>query len=33
MPADTPDKQSAQNHVIFLQNFSNEVRRRVGTPR
>lgn len=33
MSGDTPDKQSFQNHVIFLQNFSDEVRRRVGTPR
>ena len=31
MPGEAPDMQSAENHVIFLQNFSDEVRRRVGT--
>jgi len=30
MPAGAPDEQKAQNHVIFLQNFADEVRRRVG---
>ena len=29
MPAAAPD-QNAQNHVIFLQNFADEVRRRTG---
>ena len=28
MPADVPEEQKAQNHVIFLQNFFDEVRRR-----
>jgi serine/threonine-protein kinase len=30
MPAAAPDEQKAQNHVIFLQNFADEVQRRVG---
>jgi serine/threonine-protein kinase len=30
MPVDAPDEQKAVNHVTFLQNFSDEVRRRVG---
>jgi serine/threonine-protein kinase len=29
MPAGAPDEQKTQSHVIFLQNFSDEVRRRV----
>jgi hypothetical protein len=29
MPAEAPKAQPAQNHVIFLQNFFDEVRRRV----
>jgi hypothetical protein len=29
MPAEAPEDQEAQNHVIFLQNFFDEVRRRV----
>ena len=29
MPAETPDEQKAQNRVIFLQNFFDELRRRV----
>jgi serine/threonine-protein kinase len=29
IPADTPDAQNAQNHVIFLENFFDELRRRV----
>jgi hypothetical protein len=29
MPADTPNAQQAQNHVIFLMNFLDELRRRV----
>ena len=33
MPAVVPDEQRALNHVIFLQNFADEVRRRrVGKP-
>jgi serine/threonine-protein kinase len=28
MPAETPQAQQAQNHVIFLENFFDEVRRR-----
>ena len=31
MPVETPEAQQAQNHVIFLQNFSDELRRRVPT--
>jgi serine/threonine-protein kinase len=30
MPAGASDEQKAQNHVTFLQNFADEVRRRVG---
>jgi len=29
LAADAPEEQKAQSHVIFLQNFSGEVRRRV----
>ena len=29
LPAEGPGEQQAQNHVIFLQNFFDEVRRRV----
>jgi serine/threonine-protein kinase len=31
MPVDTPEGQKAQNQVIFLENFSDEVRRRTAT--
>jgi len=31
MPVETPEAQQAQNHVIFLENFFDEVRRRVPT--
>jgi Tol biopolymer transport system component len=31
MPVDTPEGQKAQNHVIFLENFFDEVRRRTAT--
>jgi serine/threonine-protein kinase len=31
MPVDTPEDQRAQNHVIFLENFFDEVRRRTAT--
>ena len=31
MPADSTEGQKAQSHMIFLQNFADEVRRRVGT--
>lgn len=31
MPADTPEGQPAQNHVIFLENFFDELRRRAPT--
>jgi hypothetical protein len=31
IPADGPEDRKAQNHVIFLQNFTAEVGRRVGT--
>ena len=31
MPAETPQGQQAQNHVIFLENFFDELRRRVPT--
>jgi serine/threonine-protein kinase len=30
MPVAAPDEQRTQNHVIFLQNFADEVRRRAG---
>ena len=30
MSAAAPDEQNGQNHVIFLQNFADEVRRRVA---
>jgi len=33
MPMETPDGQKAQNHVIFLENFFDELRRRVPTNR
>jgi hypothetical protein len=29
MPAETPEAQQAQNHVIFLENFSGELQRKV----
>jgi len=29
MPAETPEGQQAQNHVIFLLNFADELRRKV----
>ena len=29
MPVDTAEAQKAQNQVIFLENFSNELRRKV----
>jgi hypothetical protein len=31
MPVDAPEAQTAQSHVIFLQNFCDELRRRVST--
>jgi serine/threonine-protein kinase len=31
MPAGTPEDQKAQSHVIFLENFFDEVRRRTAT--
>ena len=31
MPAEAPKEQQAQNQVIFLQNFFDELRRRVPT--
>jgi hypothetical protein len=31
MPVDTAEGQKAQNHVIFLENFFDEVRRRTAT--
>jgi hypothetical protein len=30
MPAAAVDEQKTQNHVIFLQNFADEVRRRIA---
>jgi hypothetical protein len=30
MPVDAPGEQKAQNHVVFLENFFDEVRRRGG---
>ena len=33
MPASAPDEQKAQNHVVFLQNFVDELRRRVSGTR
>jgi len=33
MPVDTPESQQAQNHVIFLMNFFDELRRRVPVDR
>ena len=33
MPAEGPEEQKAQNHVIFLQNFFDEVRRRTARNR
>jgi hypothetical protein len=33
MPVDAPEEPKAQNQVIFLQNFFDEVRRRTATPR
>jgi hypothetical protein len=29
MPVETAEAQKAQNHVIFLENFSDDVRRKV----
>jgi hypothetical protein len=29
MPVETAEAQNAQNHVIFLMNFSDELRRKV----
>ena len=29
MPAEAPEAQKAQNHVIFLENFFDELRRKV----
>ena len=29
MPVETPEEQQAQNHVIFLENFFDELRRKV----
>jgi hypothetical protein len=31
MPVDTADAQKAQNQVIFLENFSDELQRKVPT--
>ena len=31
MPAETADTQPAQNHVVFLMNFADELRRKVPT--
>jgi len=31
MPIETPEVQQAQNHVIFLENFFDELHRRVPT--
>ena len=31
MPVDAPEEQKAQTHVIFLENFFDELRRRVPT--
>jgi len=31
MPVDTPEDQKAQSHVIFLENFFDEIRRRTAT--
>jgi len=31
MPTGTPEEQKAQNHVIFLENFFEELRRRTAT--
>jgi len=31
MPAETVEGQKAQNHVIFLENFFDEVRQRTAT--
>jgi Tol biopolymer transport system component len=33
MPADTLESQQAQNHVIFLENFFDELRRKVPVPK
>jgi serine/threonine protein kinase/Tol biopolymer transport system component len=33
MPVETPETQKAQNHIIFLENFFDELRRRVPTGR
>jgi hypothetical protein len=29
MPVDTPEVQQAQSHVIFLENFADELQRKV----
>ncbi len=31
MPVEAPEAQTAQNHVIFLENFADELRRKVPT--
>ena len=31
MPAETPEAQQSQNHIIFLENFFDELRRKVPT--
>jgi serine/threonine-protein kinase len=31
MPVDAPDVQQSQNHVVFLENFFDELRRRAPT--
>jgi serine/threonine-protein kinase len=31
MPVDAPEEQKAQTHVVFLENFFDELRRRVPT--
>ena len=33
MPLDAPEAQRAQNHVIFLENFGDELRRRFPSPK
>jgi hypothetical protein len=30
LPADLPEAQTRRNHVVFLQNFGDELRRRLG---
>jgi hypothetical protein len=31
MPADAPDQERTLSHVIFLQNFADDVQRRIDT--